>query len=82
MEYGVFHAGPGGTAILGDLGAEIIKIKAPAGDPVRYWTNLGAIDISAPNGESLVYEIANGNKRGICLDIKKKEGRAVFELLL
>ncbi len=82
VEYGVFHAGPGGTAILGDLGADIIKIEAPSGDPVRYWTDLGAIDMATPNGESLVYEIANRNKKGLCLDIKKEEGRAVFESLV
>jgi len=28
LEYGVFHAGPGASAILGDLGAEVIKIEA------------------------------------------------------
>jgi crotonobetainyl-CoA:carnitine CoA-transferase CaiB-like acyl-CoA transferase len=82
VEYGVFHAGPGGGAILGDLGAEVIKIEAAGGDPVRYWTQVGEIDMSAPNGESLVNEISNRNKKNICLDIKTAEGREVLHKLV
>lgn len=82
VEYGVFHAGPGGTAILGDLGAEIIKIEAPAGDPMRSWTHVGTTSLEGPNGESFMYEISNRNKRDICLDIKKPEGREVFHRLI
>jgi|GEM_PF-2764550 len=37
IEYGVFHAGPGSGAILGDLGAEVIKIEGDIGDPMRHW---------------------------------------------
>jgi crotonobetainyl-CoA:carnitine CoA-transferase CaiB-like acyl-CoA transferase len=34
IELGMFHAGPGGAAILGDLGAEVLKIEQPdRGDP-------------------------------------------------
>lgn len=82
VEYGVFHAGPGGTAILGDLGADIIKIEAPAGDPIRFWTDVGKINMAGPNGESLMYEVSNRNKKDICLDIKKSEGRDIFEKLV
>jgi len=36
VECGLYHAGPGGCAILGDLGAEVIKVEQPVtGDPIR-----------------------------------------------
>ena len=82
VEYGVFHAGPGGNAILGDLGAEIIKIETRAGDPERYWTQVAGSDFSLKNGESLIFEASNRNKKGICLDIKKKKGRKIFDRLI
>lgn len=82
VEYGVFHAGPGGGAILGDLGADIIKIEAEAGDPERYWTQVGGMDMSMKNGESLMYEVSNRNKKGICLNIKKEKGREVMHRLI
>jgi crotonobetainyl-CoA:carnitine CoA-transferase CaiB-like acyl-CoA transferase len=81
LECAVFHAGPGGSAILGDLGAEIVKIETPAGDPERHWTNVGGVDFSLPNGDSAMFEGSNRNKRGICLDMKKEKGRAIFDRL-
>jgi CoA:oxalate CoA-transferase len=82
VEYGVFHAGPGAGAILGDMGAEVIKIESGFGDPERYWTHVGGLDISAPNGESLMFEVSNRNKQGIYLDIKSEKGREIFERLI
>jgi crotonobetainyl-CoA:carnitine CoA-transferase CaiB-like acyl-CoA transferase len=82
VEYGVFHAGPGGNAILGDLGAEIIKIETSSGDPERYWTKVAGSDFSLKNGESLIFEASNRNKKGICLDIKKEKGREIFDRLI
>ena len=81
LECAVFHAGPGGSAILGDLGAELIKIETPAGDPERYWTNVGGVDFTLSNGDSAMFEGSNRNKRGICLDMKKEKGRAIFDRL-
>ncbi len=82
VEYGVFHAGPGGNAILGDLGADIIKIESFAGDPERYWTKVAGNDFSLKNNESLIFDASNRNKKGICLDIKQKKGREVFDRLV
>ena len=82
VEYAVFHAGPGASAILGDLGAEVIKIENGVGDPERYWKEVGGMDLSMPDGESAMFEISNRNKKAIWLDITKKKGREIlFQLI-
>lgn len=82
VEYGVFHAGPGGNAILGDLGAEIVKIETFSGDPERYWTRVAGADFSLKNNESIIFDASNRNKKSICLDIKQKKGREIFNRLI
>ena len=82
VEYGVFHAGPGGGAILGDLGAEVIKVENAAGDPLRHWTSVAGFDFSIGPNESLMHEISNRNKKAICLDIKTEEGKGVLHRLV
>ena len=64
VEYGLFHAGPGGNAILGDLGADVIKIETASGDPERYWIHVAGSDFSLNNGESIIFEASNRNKKG------------------
>jgi len=82
VEYGLFHAGPGANAILGDLGAEVIKVETASGDPERYWTDVAGYDLALKNGESIIFEASNRNKRGICLDIRPKRGRDIFDRLI
>ncbi|EFK10957.1 CoA-transferase family III protein [delta proteobacterium NaphS2] len=82
VEYGIFHAGPGATAILGDLGAEVIKIESKEGDPERHWTRLGPMDLALPDGECAMFQSSNRNKKGIGLDIKNPAGRKVFHRLI
>jgi itaconate CoA-transferase len=68
-------AGPHCTRILGDMGAEVIKIEKPGtGDLIRNWD-------SAVRGLSSGYVWLNGNKRSLAIDIKKKAGlEAVLRL--
>ena len=82
VEYAVFHAGPGAAAILGDLGADVIKIESGAGDPERSWTTVGLADMSLSNGESIFFQISNRNKRGIYLDIEKEKGRKILHRMI
>jgi crotonobetainyl-CoA:carnitine CoA-transferase CaiB-like acyl-CoA transferase len=67
--------GPYCTQILGDHGAEIIKLEPPAGDETREW---------APRTKdgSAYYNGANRNKRSIGLDLTKPRGREVLMTLL
>jgi len=77
LEWGAFHAGPGALAILGDLGAEVIKIELPkSGDPIRLLTRFGNFPVSK-NGFSVFYEGANRHKKSIALDLSKKEGKQI-----
>ncbi|MCP4575095.1 MAG: CoA transferase [Deltaproteobacteria bacterium] len=82
VEYGLFHAGPGAGAILGDLGAEVTKIEPKDGDPERYWTRLGQLDIALADGESAMFQVSNRNKEGIGVDIQNPMGRDVFNGLI
>ncbi len=61
-------AGPFCTQILGDMGAEVIKVERPDGDAARRW--------GPPfyEGESAIFLSANRNKRSIALDMKSEVG--------
>ena len=62
LDCGIYHAGPGGPAILGDLGAEVIKIEQPrVGDPIREQKKIGGIFFEIPGNRSIFCEGANYN---------------------
>lgn len=68
-------SGPFCTALLGDLGAEVLKVEAPEGDSVR---GQGAMK----DGVSLYFAQFNRNKRSIRLDLRKPEGRDILARLI
>lgn len=78
LELGMFHAGPGGSAILGDLGAEVIKIEQPGiGDPMRHMKMVGSVPMEIGGGYSIWHEAANRNKKSVTIDLHKEKGREV-----
>jgi crotonobetainyl-CoA:carnitine CoA-transferase CaiB-like acyl-CoA transferase len=81
VELGQFQQGPVAAMRLGDLGAEVIKVEAPAGDPARGFMRLVAVDAGL-TGRNYYFEGHNRNKRSITLDLKKKEGLEVFFKLI
>ncbi len=68
-------SGPFCTALLGDMGAEIIKVEAPEGDSVR---GQGAIK----DGLSWYFAQFNRNKRSIRLDLRKPEAKVILGRLI
>ena len=67
LEIGHFVAAPFCTRLLADLGADVIKIEPPSGDPVRQWGK-------QVNGTSLWWSLHARNKRCITLNLKHPEG--------
>ena len=68
-------AGPFCTQLLADLGADVIKIETPSGDPVR---QQGAIH----NDQSWYFGQFNRNKRSIVLDLYQDEAKSGVSVLL
>jgi len=67
-------AGPYGSMLLADMGAEVLKIEAPdGGDPMRA---MGPPFL--PGGESAYFLAINRNKKSLVLDLGKSAGRDVF----
>ena len=77
-------AGPTCTQLLGDLGADVIKIERPgAGDDTRKW---GPPYVKGKDGkdtrESAYYLSSNRNKRSLAIDISQKAGQALARRLI
>ena len=71
LEIGHYVAAPFCARLLGDLGADVIKVEPPTGDPVRHW---GA----QVDGQSIWWSMHGRNKRCITINLKSPEGRALL----
>ncbi|HBQ40359.1 MAG TPA: carnitine dehydratase, partial [Halieaceae bacterium] len=75
IELGQLLAGPFACTILAYFGAEVIKVEAPTGDPIRGWRVV-------QDGTSLWYRSLGRNKKSVTLDLKSERGRALVLQLL
>jgi crotonobetainyl-CoA:carnitine CoA-transferase CaiB-like acyl-CoA transferase len=75
-------AGPSATQLLGDLGADVIKIERPGeGDETRGWGPPFVRDAEGHAHESAYYLAANRNKRSVCIDLASPDGAALVRRL-
>lgn len=73
--------GPYATQVLGDHGADVVKVEPPGGDETREWGPPFRED-DGKRGPSGYYLNVNRNKRGIALDLRKADGRLALLRLL
>ena len=69
VDFSTNMAGPYATMILAQLGADVVKVEAPAGDDARAWS-------PEVDGVGIVHRHMNAGKRGIVLDLGTSAGRA------
>lgn len=75
LELGTLIAGPFCARMLGEFGADVIKIEAPeGGDPIRHWRVL-------KDGTSLWWSVQSRNKQSLTLNMKDERGRAIARQL-
>lgn len=71
VDFTAYIAGPGAAAILGDWGADVIKVERPSGDNMRHVF----ADLKNDLGANPTFDVDNRGKKGIVLDITKPAGR-------
>ncbi|GGH07553.1 CoA transferase [Glycocaulis albus] len=72
-------AGPWCAQILGDLGADVIKVENPdGGDDTRGWGPPFMPDEAGGEGDAAYYLCANRNKRSIAVNLREAEGQAII----
>jgi crotonobetainyl-CoA:carnitine CoA-transferase CaiB-like acyl-CoA transferase len=73
VEQGTFITGPCAGMMLADLGADVIKVESPTGDPYRSYQG----EMFSPH-----FQAYNRNKRSIALDLGRDADRALFDQLI
>jgi crotonobetainyl-CoA:carnitine CoA-transferase CaiB-like acyl-CoA transferase len=77
VELGMWVAGPAAAGILGDWGADVVKIEPPEGDPFR-----GLLSAFGGDGSSPPFELDNRNKRSVGLNLSHADGRQIASELV
>lgn len=76
LELGSFIAGPFAGQLLGDYGADVVKVEPPDdGDPMRGW------GVTTPDGDSVWWPAIARNKRSVTADLRSEDGRELVRRL-
>jgi crotonobetainyl-CoA:carnitine CoA-transferase CaiB-like acyl-CoA transferase len=77
VEVGMWVAGPSAAAVLGDWGADVVKIEPPEGDPFR-----GLLSAFGGDGVNPPFELDNRNKRSVGLNLSNEDARRIAAELI
>ncbi len=81
VDWTIWQFGPIAATMLGDLGAEVIKVESLEGDPGRTVFRAGGVDRSLPGGRNAYFEANHRNKRCIAVNLKTPEGVEIVHRL-
>lgn len=82
LDWTMWQFGPVAAAMLGDMGADVIKIEALDGDVGRAVSSMESAQAGMPNGRNAYFETCNRSKRGIAVNLKTDEGREIIHKLV
>ena len=82
LDWTMYQFGPVAASMLGDMGADVIKIEAPDGDVGRAVARMSSRPIALAGDRNAYFETCNRNKRGIAVDLKTAEGRDIIYKLV
>ena len=83
IDWTIFQQGPVATMMLGDLGAEVIKLEERVGgDPGRGVMSIAGAMIGTSEGHNFYFEANNRHKQSLTLDLKKPEAREIVYKLV
>lgn len=72
LEWAPYFPGPYLARLLGHLGADVVKVEPPTGDPARH------LPPRFPDGTGFAFAASNAGKRSVVLDLKRRDDRARF----
>ena len=82
IDWTIWQFGPVAGMMLGDLGADVIKVEALSGEPGRGLFTVSGIDRSLPGERNSYFEANHRNKRAIAVDLKNPEGVQIVRRLV
>ena len=82
LDWTMWQFGPMAAVMMGDMGADVIKIEALDGDAGRALARATTLAPTLPEGRNAYFETNNRNKRGIAVNLKTPEGRRIVYKLV
>ncbi|SVA19196.1 uncharacterized protein METZ01_LOCUS72050 [marine metagenome] len=77
LDWTIWQFGPVSTSMMGDMGADVIKIESLDGDPSRGLSRASSMKMDLGEGRIAYFETCNRNKRSIAVNLKTKEGQQI-----
>ena len=78
LDWTIWQFGPVSTSMMGDMGADVIKIESLDGDPSRGLARASSMKMNLGEGRIAYFETCNRNKRSIAVDLKTEPGRQII----